>query len=334
MYNINILSRPPHNIFGSQIDKLRYPESKFKIYYNSTEDIIWDLVVVYENICNQIDVKVKEGGLIYFSGEPPMMHPLPSKFLAQFDTVVLPHADIKHPHVVRSHGFLNWLFGYKYSDKKQAYTYEELKNLNVNKTKNISIITSSQKMMPGHSQRMHIIDSLKRDFPGQIDYFGRGICPVDSKSKGILPYRFHICIENTRIPYYWTEKIADPLLGYAVPVYCGCTNIQDYFGDSIITFSYNEYDKLKNIIDQILLDPVYEYEKHYKELCTARTTLLEKENLIPYIIENHLPIVCGKNKTEKKILPYIENLWSLDYIVLRLKRLAYRILFRIKNAIQ
>lgn len=47
---------------------------------------------------------------------------------------------------------------------------------------------------------------------------------------------FHICIENTCRKYYFTEKIMDCILCKSVPIYVGCTNINEYFNtDGIIT---------------------------------------------------------------------------------------------------
>jgi hypothetical protein len=40
---------------------------------------------------------------------------------------------------------------------------------------------------------------------------------------------FHICIENTSIPNYFSEKILDCFLTKTVPLYIGCPNIGDFF---------------------------------------------------------------------------------------------------------
>jgi len=40
---------------------------------------------------------------------------------------------------------------------------------------------------------------------------------------------FHIAIENTSIRNYFSEKILDCFQSRTVPVYCGCTNIGDFF---------------------------------------------------------------------------------------------------------
>jgi hypothetical protein len=40
---------------------------------------------------------------------------------------------------------------------------------------------------------------------------------------------FHICIENTSIPNYFSEKILDCFLTRTIPIYIGCYNIGTYF---------------------------------------------------------------------------------------------------------
>jgi hypothetical protein len=40
---------------------------------------------------------------------------------------------------------------------------------------------------------------------------------------------FHVCIENTSIPNYFSEKILDCFLTRTIPVYIGCPNIDRYF---------------------------------------------------------------------------------------------------------
>jgi hypothetical protein len=40
---------------------------------------------------------------------------------------------------------------------------------------------------------------------------------------------FHISIENTSIKHYFSEKLIDCFQTKTVPLYCGCTNIGDYF---------------------------------------------------------------------------------------------------------
>lgn len=56
----------------------------------------------------------------------------------------------------------------------------------------------------------------------------------DSKQP-LFTSQFHICIENVRKKYFFTEKIVDCMLMKSIPIYWGCTNIGDYFNqDGII----------------------------------------------------------------------------------------------------
>ena len=51
---------------------------------------------------------------------------------------------------------------------------------------------------------------------------------------------FHICIENSSQDYYFSEKLIDCLLTKTIPVYLGCTNIQNYFNIDGFVLCKNE----------------------------------------------------------------------------------------------
>lgn len=331
MLRINILSGSMKNPFYAHWDKKRYPCEEYYICENSTETIIWDIVVVYENVKHPITVKCCKGGLIYVAGEPPMMRPLPNDFLKQFDYVVIPNTRSKHPHKLLSHGFLNWSLGVNFRTKQHRYDFEALKNIRPNKTKNISIVTSNKKMMPGHNRRMYIIKKLKEDFPGQIDFFGAGHNPIDYKADALLPYRFHICMENSCIPYYWTEKFSDPVLAYAVPIYLGCSNIDTYFDkQGYIKFSSSNYAELKQILSKILASPEDAYKKYLPHLIANRDIILNKENLIPFIIETYSPKLL-KNDIEEHAIRNIQSFKSYKptLLWLRAQRFLYKIFYNL-----
>ena len=72
-------------------------------------------------------------------------------------------------------------------------------------------------------------------FPGQIDLFGRGFKEIGDKADVIGPYRYHLVLENSACPHFWTEKLADAYLGYCLPIFSGCANVVDYFPpDSLV----------------------------------------------------------------------------------------------------
>jgi len=74
-------------------------------------------------------------------------------------------------------------------------------------------------------------------------------------------YKFSIVIENTSEPEYFSEKIIIPLLCGCIPIYLGCTNIDNYFKDYVIHLSGNINNDL-NLIKTILDNP----DKYYKKI--------------------------------------------------------------------
>lgn len=332
MKRINIVYATDGEIFFSQWDKEKYPPAEYDIRFNSDDDVVWDMVVVYECAGNHTRFRCRKGGLVFVAGEPPLMRPYPKEFLAQFDIVVLPKKSVKHPHHILSHGFLNWSLGFGYKSHENRYSYADLERLEVKKTKNISIVTSSKAMMPGHVQRLRIVEQLKRDFPGEIDFYGNGCNPVEFKADALLPYRFHICMENCTIPHYWTEKFSDPVLALSMPIYSGCTNIDDYFhSEGYLKFSYDDYPSLKAIIERILANPESEYEKYAEGLRRTRKAVMEQENLIPFAIG----LLAGNDAAEvvSHIIAPTQSFKSYmgELRMIRLRRLLFRTVYTFKN---
>lgn len=96
----------------------------------------------------------------------------------------------------------------------------------------ISVVLSKKTMTALHVQRLRCVEALEKAFPRHIRVFGSGFSPVDDKADVIDPARFHLALENTRHPHYWTEKIADSYLGWAMPLYDGAPDIGTYFPEA------------------------------------------------------------------------------------------------------
>lgn len=334
MIHINFICKDRTPDFAC-LDRTKYPETEYNICFNSEEDILWDCVVVQQNLPKKWTFRCRDGNVIYLCTEPPMMLPCPHSFTEQFDKVVVPNPKIKHKNLFLHHGFVTWMMGLSYTTKRERYTYQELSTLEPSKTKMFSIISSNQKMIPGHNRRMSIIERLQHDYPNIVDIYGRGFNFVDCKADALLPYRFHICIENSTIPYYWTEKFADPILAQCVPIYCGCTNISDYFGDDgYFKFDINDYSSLKSIIDQIIKDPDKAYTEKKKSLEGLRKTLMEKENVIPFVV-NLANRNMDNDYRSYTLTPITECPgYSLQMWWIRIKRYAYKHFFKIKEIIR
>lgn len=309
-------------------DKKRFPESEYDFQFNSTEDIIWDAVVVRQNIPYPMQMRCRKGNVIYTNCEPPSSWPLTKSFLKQFDYGLVQNTHVKGSNMKQYHGFESWTMGRSSETGKNRFFYEDLIALEPEKTKTISIITSNKISQPGHIKRVDVVNRLLKDFPGQIDMYGKGYNFIDTKADALLPYRFHICIENAFIPNCWTEKIADPILSQTVPVYAGCTNIEDYFGkEGYISFDINDYDALKAIIKRILDNPEKEYNHYKNGLEQLRKVLMEKENIVPFVAD-YIKAHQTSEVDTYSFKPMQQCFgFKFFYYYLRVKRLLFRIYF-------
>jgi hypothetical protein len=136
------------------------------------------------------------------------------------------------------------------------------------KNKIMSIMISEKGKTFGHMYRHYLTrEILKRGLP--VDIYGRG-CQIyntqeDSRLMGqfeeLEPYKdylFHICIENVESNHYFSEKIINPLLNGTTPIYLGCRNIEQYFGNIIKLSKSIERDI--DLIKDIIKNP-----DHYKK---------------------------------------------------------------------
>ena len=70
------------------------------------------------------------------------------------------------------------------------------------------------------------------------------------KSDALRDYMFSIEMENASLQNYFTEKILDCFATGTVPIYSGCSNIEEYFNpDGII--QYNDSRELTTILDSL-----------------------------------------------------------------------------------
>lgn len=101
----------------------------------------------------------------------------------------------------------------------------------------VSFLTSSKNMFPGHALRQEIYQRLPEQV-GSIKTWKHKSPPIVNDKRDILePYMFSIVPENSIHAGYYTEKIVDCLVAKTIPVYWGCPNISDYFDvESIVLF--------------------------------------------------------------------------------------------------
>ena len=193
---------------------------------------------------------------------------MPSQeYLGHMGTVVCPFP-IAVPTGTRlklSHAAVGWFYGLKFrtdmglSHHPIGSNYLELQDLAElpmqKKDKLISCVVSQKIIVPGQLWRVQVALALQKYFGNDIDLWGFGWKPIEDKRQAIDPYRFTVTIENAPSSHYWTEKLADAILGYAIPIYAGATKAGDDFpgSEAIPSIVYGaDVDETVGIIKKIL----------------------------------------------------------------------------------
>ena len=221
---------------------------------------------------------------VFFANEPPVRK-YSRAFLDQFAIVVTCDREVVHPGVMFGPYGLPWYVGVTMRSGKShtfvkdaRFGYENLCAMpRMQKTKRMSLICSGLKNLPGHIRRLEFIAALRQRFGNRIDFFGYDSTALPDKWEGLAPYAYHICLENSVCQDYWTEKIADPLLAFAMPVYYGCPNIGDYLPvDSMIRIDIERTEEAIGQIEELMESDVY--ERSLSAVIVARKLILDRYN--------------------------------------------------------
>jgi len=170
---------------------------------------------------------------------------------------------------------------------RQEYSkdYDELKAMrDVRKDRLVSVITSDKTITKGHRKRLEFVRRLEREIGGDLDVFITSNMGLEDKWEAIGRYRYHIVLENSVYPDYWSEKLADPLLGLCYPIYFGCPNIYDYFPrGSIMTMDIGDFDRSLAIIRGVIGSDIR--ERNMVMLQEAKDLVLDRYNVFPMLAE-------------------------------------------------
>lgn len=232
---------------------------------------------------------------LLLSTEPQSVLVYPQHYIKQFGTVFSCQQNTKHPNLILGPAVLPWFVGYhEDAGKTCTYTldYDKLsQSPTPEKTKLISVITSNKAVTKGHIQRIRFVEKLKEHYGDKIDIFGRGYNGFADKWEVLAPYKYHIALENSSQPYYWTEKISDCYLSETFPFYYGCTNLNDYFSpEAFEPIDIGNFERTVQIIDRCITDNIYEQRKDV--LTESKNLVLNKYNMFDCIAA-----LCDKMNT-------------------------------------
>ena len=224
---------------------------------------------------------------ILFLMEPPMIEQYGPDYVKQFGVLVSPYAFDGYPgRLILDNTCLGWHTGL-YSRTNPFKKLPDAENFPIpEKTKMISVISSfDKKTRVGHRKRIAFISALLTRYGEKIDYFGRGLNPVEDKLDAIVPYKYHIAIENCNLNNYWTEKLTDAWICWSLPIYCGdpsiLRKIPDPLGMEVIDIS-DPMSAMRHI-DYILDNDIY--SSRTSAIAACRKWAIKKSNVLTRVCE-------------------------------------------------
>lgn len=262
-------------------------ECKFLINQEVDECDAW---IIIDGIDGEERTKCPRGNVILITQEPPAVRTYNPLFLRQFDLVISPHTLIMHRNVVHSQPALPWFIGARFDRASREWSplysksYDELKSMSQpKKTKLASVITSDKVITREHQRRLRFVKTLEKRMGGQLDVLITGKDSIlGDKWDALADYRYHIALENSVCPDYWTEKLADPFLALCHPVYYGCPNLSKYFpSESFTAIDIRKEDRAIETIARVLESDTYERSLPY--LMQAKISALDEYNFFPFM---------------------------------------------------
>jgi hypothetical protein len=218
--------------------------------------------------------------------EPSAICRCGDRFTSQFGAVVTCQASLRHPRVLLHQPGLPWWAGIRMesgAEWRAVADYDFFKAAVLpEKADRISVINSGKRMVAGHEARGRFVAALKERFGDRVELFGRDSRPVADKLDAIAPFKYHLAIENSVEPHYWSEKLADAFLGDAMPIYCGCPNVSEYFpADSICRIDVRDHAAALRSIEAALASDAFSRTAALR--AAAREQLMDQHNLFAFL---------------------------------------------------
>ncbi|HEY9098817.1 MAG TPA: glycosyltransferase family 10 [Thiobacillus sp.] len=252
----------------------------------------YDWLLVYDDIPARSDeakklsqerLRCPRTHTLLVTTEPSSVKIYGEDFTRQFGCVLTsqPEWALPHPQRIFSHPALHWFYGVG-SANTQSFDAILAETADAKK-QDVSMVYSPKAMRHTlHYHRARFMRWLVQNMP-ELHAFGRETPnKLDDKADCLRDYRYHIAVENFVGEHHWTEKLADPFLGLALPFYYGCPNAEAYFPDgSLIRIDIRDPEGALKIIRTAIAN--HEYEKRLPALIEARRRVMFEHNLFAVV---------------------------------------------------
>ena len=147
----------------------------------------------------------------------------------------------------------------------------------IRKERTLSAVCSAKQMKhTRHHERYRLLTAVAREVP-DFDWFGKGVRPLAHKEDALLPYRYHLAVENHIGERFWTEKLPDAFLCECLPFYAGDPLISEVFPrESYIPIPIDDPAEAVRIVRAAIASD--EYSRRREAVLEAKRLVVEKYN--------------------------------------------------------
>lgn len=257
----------------------------WRFLFNDDQGEGYDYLVAFEDLEKAVEPKCPRANTVHLAAEPPSIRRYDRHYLNQFGVALAIDPEVVHAHAIHTQPAINWFLGWDSSlgGAPGAMSFREIETLfDQPKSKLISVIASNKSGSAGHRKRLAFAQRLKEYFGDRIDFYGRGFTPMVDKLDALKDYRFHVVLENSQQPHYFTEKMSDCVMAGCYPLYWGCTNIEDYLpSDAFRAIDIDDFEKSIAVIEEAISSDAD--VTHRDALREARRRIMYEHNLFPML---------------------------------------------------
>ena len=260
-------------LFGASTPPVRI-DGKYEFVYDPA-CMDYDWLVVFDEMPAVCEVlRCPRERTILCTWEPVSIKSYSKAYTRQFGHLLTnrpPEVEC-HPHYHLGRGYFLWFV----RDVPKLGTATDKPNV-------ISAVCSAKQMKHTcHHDRFELVKALADEVRG-FDWYGKGVKPLDRKEDALVPYKYHIAIENHVAPHHWTEKFADAILCECLPFYAGDPALGEIFPkECFIPIPIDDPDEAIRIVKTAIANG--EYEKRREAILEAKRLILTKYNFWHQVI--------------------------------------------------
>jgi hypothetical protein len=255
----------------------------------------------YIIVLNRPTMQVNADRMLLFSAEPPIFrpewsdidalrkYPVSDLYFPQIWWISKSYDELVSMDPLDKTGLLSWITSSK-GKGRRSFVNRVRKifvriGIDEHRRRRIPLIRGPS---DGHILRMEFLDRLVSHSPDLLDLYGRGdfsgpyyLGEVEDKWNGLHPYRYSLVVENYSGENYFSEKLTDALLSWCMPIYWGCTNLEEFIPeDSFVDIDIENPDAPKRV-EAIVRSDIR--EQNLDAIAEAREKLINEYQLWPTV---------------------------------------------------